>query len=159
MPHKSSRRPPPRTLGQGQQNFGQSQTAAPVDDLRATTSLYGSQTSLSGSQSRPSLLPSITGETVRLLHSPHLDEPTWLSEEINDIDMDVNWKDCMGIQPDLETVFEAAYPPPHQLTDQHQDLAPEIKRPDFQQADAEMDSGYYLGYYSSFDTGSLDMYK
>ncbi|KAF4966809.1 hypothetical protein FSARC_5554 [Fusarium sarcochroum] len=133
----------------------QDQIATPVNDFDATISLSGIQSLPSRLQSSPSLVPSTTGESMGLLQSPIVDEPLWLQEEANEVDMNLSWTDYIGLHPDLQTPFEMSDPPPRQSRDRPQGLAPESHIPAEQQATVENDSGYYSGV---FDT-ELDVNK
>ncbi|KAM0562735.1 hypothetical protein ACHAPJ_001574 [Fusarium lateritium] len=134
----------------------QDQIATPVNDIDATISLSGIQSLPSRLQSSPSLVPSTIGEPVGFLHSPIVEESTWLQElqesqeledETNDVDMDYSWLDYnyIGLNPELQTTFETADPPPRQPKNRLEDLAPESQIPAEQQAAVEKDSGYYSG--------------
>ncbi|KAJ4266468.1 hypothetical protein NW762_004453 [Fusarium torreyae] len=131
----------------------QDQITTPINDLDATISLSGIQSLPPRLQSSPSLVPSTTGEPVGFLHSPNVEEPRWLQglselgEETDDVGMDLSLLDYnyIGLNPELQTTFETADPPPRQPQDRLEDLAPESQIPAEQQASLEKDSGYYSG--------------
>jgi hypothetical protein len=113
-----------------------------MSDLDVTISQSGGMSQI---QSSPSRVASTAGESMGLLKSPDVEEPSWLSTDWLDDFEQRKWLNLssIGSHPMLQKEEPAGASRPRPLRDQLQDLKPDGRIPDMQQASIEEESGYY----------------